>query len=258
MKKRNQDCGARKEAAARKGLATHKGMEPLLSAAIYIGIAIAAVTTVVSIGGPAIEKMTDVAAVDQARDALANLDRIMRAVSAEGFGSTRVIPLQLRKGDLLLDPTQNIIYYELDTLAEVISPRTRRVFGNIIMAANAISSAAENDTDFTLQNEHLRVVIAKIGNETNFQSINASQLVRSIYLIDESKLLNGNVSIRVDDDPQREVGLGYTVADDIGSNLPRGRVIAFVNATRASYNIWFTLESGADFLTIEAKNYTAH
>lgn len=247
------------KSTAHKFCKNRKGIEPLLAGALYIGIAIAAVTAVISIGMPAIEKMTDVAAIDQAKDALTNMDRIIRQVAAEGFGSTRIVPLEIRKGDVVVNPAQDIMYYELETLAEVISPRTKSIIGNLIFSSNALVTVSENSTAITIENEHLDLIINKFNsNSTSWQIINASRLVQSAYLIDEDKYLPGAVNILVDNDPNMESGPGYVYAEETGTNLPRGRAIAHINVTRADYDVWLTLESGADFFAVEVKNYIPH
>lgn len=381
-----------------------KGIEPLLASVLFVAISIIAITIVVQIGMPAIEKLQDMAAIEQAKGVLSNLDTVIRDVAVEGLGSTRVLSLELKKGNLVVDSLNNRIYYELKTYADIISPRSRKAIGNLIIASDSNVNVRENATHIVLENEHLRVSILKnqtleqignvssnftqstqqqfsfgdvnenttvtaqgvtlnitageyslsgnytsvvgdaggpatwgalsyaatvppetnlsfqiatdnIGNPTNFVGpdgtagtlyasqqniwaghnsqryirfkaffntsdvsvspllknvsinyeanvigytlgvLNTSRIIESLYFIDQNKYLNGTVSLNIDNDPRTETGLGTITAKEVGSNLPRGVAIAKINSTPAYYEIWLTLESGADWFAIEGKNY---
>lgn len=236
-----------------------KAISPLLAGALYIGIISAAIILVVEIGGPAIVKMQDVAALEQAKDALSNLDRVIGDVASEGTGSTRLVPVQIKKGNIFVESATDKTYYSLDTKAELISPRTRKDVGNMFFSSNANVEVTDSGTEITVENEHWRVVFNKTGNSSEFAPINTSALIKSIYLKDAVRYLNATISVEVDADPASAVGNGYVYAQKTGKGLARGTVIAHVNNTAADYNLYFTLESGRDhFSEVAVRDYHSH
>ena len=235
-----------------------KAISSLLSGIMFVAMVNVAVIIVAQTGMPAIEKMQDVAAIDQAKDTLANLDKVIREVAAEGKSSTRVVPIQLKKGELYVDNESDKIYYLIETEAQVISPRTKVQVGNLYFSSNANVEVQDNGTHFIMINEHEKIAFNKLGNASNFVSINASQLMTYMYLIDTGTYLDANLSIIVDNDPLQEAGNGYTAAETIGTGLMRGRIIAHVNQSVSDYDIYFTLEGGADFMQVEVRNYVSH
>ncbi|MCK4968618.1 MAG: hypothetical protein KAS12_06185, partial [Candidatus Aenigmarchaeota archaeon] len=213
---------------------------------------------VVQTGMPAIEKMQDVSAIDQAKDMLANLDKVIREVATEGKSSTRVVPIQLKKGELYVDNESDKIYYLIETESQVVSPRTKVKVGNLYFASNANVEVQDNGTHFIMINEHEKIAFKKLGNSSNFVSINASELMTYMYLKDTGTYLGANLSIVVDDDATQEAGNGYTLAEATGTGLMRGRIIVHVNQSVSDYDIYFTLEGGADFMQVEVRNYVSH
>lgn len=237
---------------------TRKGISPLIAGVLYFAIAIAGITIVVQTGTPALTKMKDVAAIDQAKDSLSNLDRIISLVSEEGRGSARVVPLQIKKGAITISPQTDTISYELETSADVISPRTRKQVGSLVFSSEATVSVYNDSGSWILENEHLRVNITKGGTESSFVPLNSSQLVKQVYFKDKSTSLDGTVSIILDDNIASETGNGYTYAEQAGANLPRGRIVAYMNTTDASYKVYFTLQSGSDFLEMYVGDYNVN
>ncbi len=235
-----------------------KGVSPLLAGALYVGIVSIALLIVVQTGSPAITKMQDISAVDQAKDSFANLDKVIHDVASEGKGSTRVVPIQIKKGDITIDSANDYIEYGLDTNAEMISPRTRRTVGNLIFGANTDVTVTDNGTDIFVENAHLIVTFNKTGNSTNFSAIDLSKAIKSTYLKEANTTFDGVIRMRIDNMDSNEVGNGYSYAEELGSKLARGRVIVHVNNTYADYDAYFSLESGRDHLLVSIKNFNLH
>lgn len=236
-----------------------KGVSPLLAGALYVGIVSVALLIVVQIGSPAIIKMQDVTAVDQAKDSFANLDKIIQDVASEGKGSTRVVPLQIKKGDVTIDSANDMIVYGLETDADMISPRTRRVVGNLIFSANTNVNVADNGTEIVVENEHIIAKFNKTGNSTNFTYIDANTVIKSIFLKEANTTFDGAIKVRIDESDANEVGNGYVYAEETGPRLARGRIIVHVNNSFADYDLYFSLESGRDhFNEISVRNFNEH
>ncbi|MBU4246585.1 MAG: hypothetical protein ABIF85_01905 [Nanoarchaeota archaeon] len=236
-----------------------KGVSPLLAGALYVGIVSVALLIVMQIASPAITKMQDVAAVDQAKDSFANLDKIIQDVASEGRGSTRVVPLQIKKGDITIDSANDMIVYGIETDAEMISPRTRRVVGNLIFSANTNVNVADSGTEIIIENEHIIATFNKSGNATNYTTIDANMVIKSIFLKNANTTFDGVIKVRIDGSDSNGVGNGYVRAEETGPRLARGRVIIHVNNTFADYDIYYTLESGRDhFNEISVRNFNEH
>ena len=235
-----------------------KGISPLLSGVMYIAIVNVAIIAVMQIGMPAIENMEDASAIDQAKTTLLSIDQVITEIAEQGKGSARVVPIQIKKGELYIDNESDRIYYLIETESEIISPRTKTKIGNLYISSNANVDVTDNGTHFIMQNEHEKIVFSKLGNLTDFVSINSSHLMDSMYLKDTETYLPANLTIMVDNDPLQESGNGYTMAENTGTGLMRGRIIAHVNQSISDYDIYFTLEGGEDFMQIEVVNYNNH
>ncbi len=108
-----------------------KATSTLLSGVLYVAIISAAVILALSIEGPAVEKMQDIAATKQATDFLLNLDDMLQEVVAEGPGSSRIVPVEIKKGNLYIDSENDRIYYVLKTRADMIEPSKKRIIGSL-------------------------------------------------------------------------------------------------------------------------------
>ena len=234
-----------------------KGISPLLAGAMYVAIALTAITIIVQVGNPLVKDIQDSIAIDNAKDMLATLDRTIREVSAEGRGSTRVVPIEFKRGRLIIDDDTNQIFYKIDTKVEVVSPGTRREIGNLFITANTDVSVSSNSTHFIMENDHIRAALQKIGSEADYQPINLSEIIDSVrFNIGEREETDfqGSVDILIDNNATRSAGNGYTKAVAEGSGLAEGIVIAHVNNTDLEYDVRISLRSG-DFLEIKAVNF---
>jgi len=236
-----------------------KGLSPLLAGALYVGIVSIAILIVIQTGSPAITKMQDISAVDQAKDSFATFDKVINDVASEGRGSTRLIPVQIKKGDITIDSSNERIEYGLDTNAEMISPRTRRSVGNLIFGANTNVAVTDNGTDIVVENEYLIAIFNKTGSSADFVPVNVSTAVKSIYFKNTNMTFDGVIRVRIDNVDSNEIGNGYIYAEETGTKLARGRVIVHVNNTLANYDVYFSLESGRDHLNeISVRNFNEH
>ncbi len=235
-----------------------KGISPLFAGVLYFAIAIAGVTIVVQTGAPALANMKDAAAIDQAKDSLSNLDKIISLVAEEGRGSSRVVPLQIKRGDFVFSADLDTIAYEIDTRAEVISPGTRTSIGALIFSSGSSVNVYDNGASWILENEHLRVNLTMAGNSSYYAPLNTSGLVEDIYFKGTGTHFDGTVDILIDESATAGNGTGYTYPEETGLNIARGRVIAHLNTTAASYDVYFTLRSGSDFIDISVKNFNIH
>ena len=83
-----------------------------VSAALYIAIGIIVITVVLSAGLPFINKIQTKNNFMQTKKIMFDLNEITKGVMLEGAGSKRPMLLEITKGELTIDPTEKIIYWE--------------------------------------------------------------------------------------------------------------------------------------------------
>jgi hypothetical protein len=234
----------------------------LVSGVIFLAVILTAVFLVYQTGVPIIQKMQASASVERMKGVFAELDEIIQQTASEGKGSKRTLHMRIDPGKVVVNSTQDTIYWELETDAEIISPRTYQRIGNLVIGSNLETRIYEGNYTYSspetqsyiMENEHLRVYIKKIGSQSSWASYQTSELLVGIYNKDIDQWLNNTdfFDISVDFNETSKTGNGYTEPLDAGYNLPYGTVAALMNSSYLPYYVNFTLESGADFLEIEA------
>jgi archaellum component FlaF (FlaF/FlaG flagellin family) len=230
----------------------------LISAILFIAITISVVAIVYQSGMPLIERMQQTAALGRMSEAFSEIDSLVRVVAHEGNSSRRVFDLRVSMGRFAIDAANDLILWQLSTKNTIIPPRTAEFFGNLIVGSNLGSSASEGDYQgtpaYVLENEHLRVYLRRIGSPESHQDYDTADVLLAVYQKDSDQWLPLEaLEISVDDDPSSSSGSGYTLLERSGDILPYGRVNAYMDSAWGKYYINITLESGADFLQIEAE-----
>jgi hypothetical protein len=186
-------------------------------------------------------------------------------VAGEGKGSRRTVSVNIEEGEFKVQDPKDLIKWETDITAKVIAPRTSTQVGDIILGSNLATSAYSTTLDgkpaWILENEHLRVWINRTGSSDNLVYYNTSWLVLAIYQKDLGEWYNSTltqplIEISVDEEPTSMVGNGYTYLNESSEEglLGYGEVVAYLESTYGlNYYIHFVLESGADFLSIWAR-----
>lgn len=187
------------------------------------------------------------------------LDKVMQEVSSEGKGSKRTLTLNIDEGRMYVNGENDTIYWEHECNAPIISPRTFKTLGNVMVGANMDTSATEGvckgQDAFILENNYLKVCLRKIGSPDNFTSYNTTQILLGIYNKDFKQWLPMEyVEISLDNNQSSTTGEGYTKLEREGYHLPYGEVTAYIESDYGiNYNIKFVLESGEDFLLIRGE-----
>lgn len=238
----------------------------IVSGVMFLAITITAVVIVYQAGMPVIERMQAAAAIEQMKTTFVELDELIRQIAGEGAGSKRTIQLKVDPGKIIVNETQDTIYWELETDAMVIAPRTKQTFGNVVVGSNMNTRIYEANYTrtspeiecYVMENEHLKVYVRKVGTSTSasgWANFNTSTLVIAIYNKDMSSWLEnvGFLEITVDDSADSKAGNGYTMPVETGYNLPYGEITAYMNSSYLAYYIDLALGSGADFLEIGAR-----
>ena len=225
----------------------------LISAIVFIAITISAMALIYQTGVPIIQRMQSSAALDRMTSAFADLDEAIQRVASEGNGSRRVFDLNTGEGRLSLDPGNDELSWQLDAENSVLRPRTARYLGNVVSGSNLEASLYEGvhgpGQAYIMENEHLRVYMRKLQPG---QAYSTGDLLLDVYQKDLGEWLPLDwLNISLDGQASSMSGTGHTESERLGISLPRARVTALMDSSYANYSVSFTLESGADFITIE-------
>ncbi len=234
----------------------------IISGVIFIAITISAIAVVYEAGVPVINKMQASVSVEKMKDVFSDIDKVIRDVASEGTGSKRTVYLKIDPGKMVVNDTEDAVYWELETSAKVIEPRTRQIFGNVIIGSNLETSAYQENYSVTspqipaykMENEHLTVYIRKVGSGSTYEDFTTNSLLLGIYNKDMGVWFNNTnmFDATVDSQASSRTANGTTTLLGTGYNLPYATVSALVNSTYFKYFINFTLESGEDFIIIGA------
>ncbi len=226
----------------------------MVAAVVFIAITISAMALIYQSGVPIIQRMQSSASLDRMASSFSELDSTIQRVASEGNGSRRVLDFDTGEGRLSIDTDNDNIEWQLDAEYAVIRPRSARFLGNVAYGSNLEASLEEvtyqSQQAHLLENDHLMVYLRRLPTD---QTYSIHTLLMDIYQKDINEFLPmSSLNISLDGDPSSTSGTGRTEAERLGQNLPHATVTAFMDSTYADYSVDFTLESGADFLTIEA------
>lgn len=240
-------------------MTSRKGVSPLLAGVIYTGLVVTTVTLVITLGLPQLDRITESTLYLNVREGMSNLDDAIQKVSSEGRGSVRIVPLEIRSGDFTIDGANDLVKYEIETVSEIVSPRTAVQFGNLVIGSNADVNASENGTHYVLQNARLQVILRKFGSPSSQTSVNTTELVQEIKVLSTNKTLpvitnHSVMQFTVNNDISASSGTGFTTLHEAGTVLSQGNVSVYVNAASGAYTLDLILEAEADYLTVLVKS----
>lgn len=234
----------------------------LVAGVIFLALTITAAMIIYQAGVPLVQDLQATAAVDKMKVTLADLDEAIRTVAAGGQGTKRTVFLSPDPGELTINATTDTVLWELQTTAPVITPRTAQQFGNLLVGSHLETSVTEGNYTrvtpevpaFIMENDRLVVYVNRTGSPTGFAPIETDQLVLALYNKDRDAWLEnpGFLEVSIDHNPNSKFGDGYTQAT-LGDHLPFGKVEAYFDTAYIDYRLFIILESGADFITIEAE-----
>ena len=88
-----------------------RGLSQFVSAALLVLVGIVAISLVLSIINPTLNKARDVAIVNEAVRNLQLIDQTIKEVASEGVGSKRTIKLNLKEGIYRIDPNADSVNF---------------------------------------------------------------------------------------------------------------------------------------------------
>lgn len=240
-----------------------KGASEIATMALYVGVAVSAISAALTVGVPAIQDMQEAASIQKAQNFMERVDSSVQEVVSEGEGSTRTLTADFDRGKLYFDNDTNSLVYELQTDAEIISPQTSRKTGNIVLSSNADVTVKNTSVDGTpcylMENKYIKACIKNVGNQSNQKSINTSELLVLYEFKDpdgSNKKLDGNITVELNEVNTTAWGTGYTEATETGDYEGTGEVVATIASDYGfTYDVYFRLPTGADFMKVDVQNF---
>ena len=109
--------------------------EVWISAVIYIGLGVVAITLLIGAGIPLINKMRDKNTYYQTKEVMHTIDDAILTVVSEGPGSRRFLsPLTLKKGKLFIDENQDgQVRWTMETKSVLQEPGVNLAEGNLVL-----------------------------------------------------------------------------------------------------------------------------
>jgi type II secretory pathway pseudopilin PulG len=133
-----------------------KAISTLVSAVMVVAISLVAVTIVLSIGMPAVDRAKDAALISEAKGVMQNIDSAARQVLFDGNGAQRVFSISSTGGDYFVEKGTDSIMFRLNSISGVIDPGTYKREGNLLITAGSGANASViqltlqfNGTDIT-------------------------------------------------------------------------------------------------------------
>ena len=224
----------------------------LISLVFLIAIFIVAVALVLSVGMPVVDLSINSVKFDEGIRTMRLIDNYIKEVNNEGKGAERILKTS-SPGEFVVNPDDDSIRFGLESSAELMEYFSRKLEGDLLYISGSDVDCYD-DGNLTLENSFIKASFQKVSESDPLADIDTKD---NIQLIEEKTyntvIYPVNSSITIDDDPASSSGNGYSEILKSGYNLPQCRVHFFVNST-VSYDIFYTLYSGADFLVIDVRN----
>lgn len=126
-----------------------------ISAALYFGLGVIVVTIILSAGLPLIDRLKDKNVVIETKDVMFTLDDNIRQVIRQGPGEQRVLTIEIKKGDLIIDNSGNMIVWAYTTKALLSEPGVEILEGNLKIITENTNVEKEYKITLTLSYEGL-------------------------------------------------------------------------------------------------------
>jgi hypothetical protein len=215
-----------------------KKSEIWISATLYALIMVVTLVIVVSAVVPLITKMKDRAVFQKVKTEMTSLDEQISNVASEGAGSQRTVPIEVQEG--MLKVSNGELYWELNSEAKLLEPRTSLRMGNVFFSSNADVNASVSGNTATLKNSRIEVKFDMAASDIN--NMITQMKIGSASLSG----LPGGITFKLDGNSFPSITSAELVP---GQGINFGRATIVAHTSNASVDIEFTLEGGADFLT---------
>ena len=134
-----------------------------VSAILYFGLGIVIITIVLAAGLPVINKLRDKNVIIQTKQVMSTLDENIREVIREGPGSQRVVTVNIKKGILSVDDSEDTILWIYNNSKILISEPY------IVVSEGKLSILTSNGTTSNNYNIEIYTNYTNVANITGEQ-----------------------------------------------------------------------------------------
>ena len=224
-------------------------MNPLFSIMIMTLFIITAVSMVISMGNPIIEKAKAAAAIGDARSEMVKINDAVMGTVSEGNGSSRKVSMGYFDGEFVAMDSDDSIRYSMT--GPVLSEYLSRSY------SNGFYTISGNDVDcyesggfIVMENSRIAFYFKMTGSPESPAAIDTSlHLNRTLQKESGVMLMFSNTSISIDDSTATIGGTGYSELLEEGVDMPVCISHFHVSpASAAPYDVYYILFAGADYI----------
>lgn len=234
-----------------------KGVSPFISASLVILFVSTAIGIVILFLHPSIKKSQESIALIQTERNLELIEKNVEEVASEGLGSLRRIKVW-NGGEMGINPLTGKLEAEVKFSYLTLDSGIFLKKGNIFKIVGGWVKTDENGTHLFLENEIIKAIFPKMGDENSFQQINTSEMISSIYLKPANEIFHFfDTSVFINNKTNSSWGDGYSKLIKKGDFLGKGEAFFHIESEEGYiYDIVFTLFPKTDFLLVEIMNTT--
>lgn len=227
-------------------------MNPVVSTMMVMLFVLTAMGLVINMSSDVIGKAQATSHIQEEESTMKHIKDYIYQVAAEGNGSSRILSMNIKEGYFEANVPKNTIVYYLDGPG-VLDYLSRKYDNGVYTISGNDVRCWKDDSYFYMENSEIRLKFIRNGTPENWVSIK-NDIIKNITQKDSDKNFNiTNSSLIIDDDLTSEIGNGYTELLREERNLPFCRVHLFLNSSCCSYDVYYTLFSGADFFMQEVR-----
>lgn len=215
-------------------------MNVMVSWVIVVMLIIGGVAFILAATAPVIEQTKTSVSAAEAENIMRQLKNSINDVSNEGLGSSRIT--NVPSGDWSLK--QGIIQFSAGSAP--FEPLSRIIKNGIETLSGADVNCKENINSYTMENSYIRIEMQKAAG-----AIDTKNNILEIESKATGKLINpADSSIIIDDDAATSKG---PATSELISTSHKCVVHYFIDSA-LDYDIYYTLYSGGDFVSIDVRN----
>lgn len=235
----------------------------IISGTIAVVIVVSSTILVLNTINPFVEEGKEFQSFNEAQNTLQLIDSVITQLFVEAPGARRTVDLSIREGKLIVAGDEDKIKIRLEGI-NLFKPGIAQQAGKMTITSGASMKAYESDidgdsnTDLILENSAVIFAVKKLGNSTNYATINTTNFV----VLMRNKNLSLNVSypksgVFIDDKETSSYGNGYTELTQKGENIASSSIHLYMNSTaNITYDATFSLKAGQDFLEFGVAHVT--
>lgn len=221
-----------------------------ISAILYILITTIILTIILDTGIPLLNDMKDRAIFTNTKNDFVALNQEIKDISESGPGTQKVIPIEIKKGDLAID--DNKIQWNMETTTDIIAPNSKISLGDVKILSNADVRSYETPEHFIIENPYLEIRFNKIGTLDNFTMNETKSIIHKITYKNTKSSLTGKFTFELKDYANSESGYLFTELSSYGKNQISSSLLAhIISDAGKNYTVEISLQSNADFFNVK-------